>query len=380
MRTRGIGARLQRLDAYAKPLEDVRTKTLIGGVLTLITAALIAMLCVGELLAYNRLGLQTELAIDQARAEKMDIYLDITLKNAPCVVLGVALADTAGEHQAHVEKDLVKQRLDRNGRPVSSSLDDPVPPPPRLGQDGNPYCGSCYGGVAPAGGCCNTCDDVHRAYGHRGWAFTDPDAIEQCVREGYVRRMRQQRGEGCRLHGHVLVNKVPGVLLLSGGETVDAQGSLVHRSYDYLPPYDFAHRIHSLRFGDAIVAANAAQKAAADPLAGVVKEDLNADTRFQYYIKVVGSEVRRADGSVAKSNEYAVTELAKHGAEPGIRLSYEISPMRMVYTESRASLTGLFSRLCAIIGGVTTIAGLLDAAIFQAGRALRQKEEIGKQS
>ena|SRR5258708_4316242 len=41
------------------------------------------------------------------------------------------------------------------------------------------FCGSCYGGVAPESGCCQTCEDVRQAYSDRGWSFTNPDNIEQ---------------------------------------------------------------------------------------------------------------------------------------------------------------------------------------------------------
>ena len=41
------------------------------------------------------------------------------------------------------------------------------------------YCGSCYGGVEPESGCCNTCDEVRQSYVSRGWSFNNPDQIEQ---------------------------------------------------------------------------------------------------------------------------------------------------------------------------------------------------------
>jgi hypothetical protein len=44
---------------------------------------------------------------------------------------------------------------------------------------GDNYCGSCYGGIEPENGCCNTCEDVRQAYLNRGWSFNNPDAIDQ---------------------------------------------------------------------------------------------------------------------------------------------------------------------------------------------------------
>ena len=40
-------------------------------------------------------------------------------------------------------------------------------------------CESCYGAETPGLTCCNNCDDVREAYRRKGWAFVDPQTIEQ---------------------------------------------------------------------------------------------------------------------------------------------------------------------------------------------------------
>jgi hypothetical protein len=49
----------------------------------------------------------------------------------------------------------------------------------QVAQKGADYCGSCFGGLEPPNGCCNTCDEVRQAYSDRGWAFGNPDSIDQ---------------------------------------------------------------------------------------------------------------------------------------------------------------------------------------------------------
>ena len=44
---------------------------------------------------------------------------------------------------------------------------------------GPDYCGSCYGGLPPESGCCQTCEEVRQAYLNRGWSFSNPDTIDQ---------------------------------------------------------------------------------------------------------------------------------------------------------------------------------------------------------
>ena len=89
--------------------------------------------------------------------------------------------DISGETQTDISHNVVKTRLSSKGEMVPNSAIS------QLGSDldkisdakQDNYCGSCYGGTEPEGGCCNTCESVRQAYVNRGWSFTDPDAIDQ---------------------------------------------------------------------------------------------------------------------------------------------------------------------------------------------------------
>ena len=56
--------------------------------------------------------------------------------------------------------------------------------------------------------CCNSCEDVREAYRLKGWAFNNPEGIEQCSREGWSEKIKNQNKEGCRVFGYLEVNKV----------------------------------------------------------------------------------------------------------------------------------------------------------------------------
>lgn len=49
---------------------------------------------------------------------------------------------------------------------------------------------------------------VRNAYRRKGWAFSDPQQIEQCARESYSKKLREQVGEGCHMWGRLDVKKV----------------------------------------------------------------------------------------------------------------------------------------------------------------------------
>lgn len=89
--------------------------------------------------------------------------------------------DISGETQSDITHSITKLRLGENGIPVPGSriqeLQNDIDKINEQRQNG--YCGSCYGGLEPEGGCCNTCEDVRQAYVNRGWSFNNPDAIEQ---------------------------------------------------------------------------------------------------------------------------------------------------------------------------------------------------------
>lgn len=55
--------------------------------------------------------------------------------------------------------------------------------------------------------CCNTCEEVREAYRKKGWAFNNPEGIEQCDREGWTDKMMSQKNEGCQVLGYLQVNK-----------------------------------------------------------------------------------------------------------------------------------------------------------------------------
>lgn len=100
-------------------------------------------------------------------------------------MVSVDVMDISGELQRDISHNVLKLRLDHNGAPVpnshSAELQNDLEKIHGTKKDG--YCGSCYGGVEPESGCCNTCDEVREAYVNRGWSFNQPELIEQ-VRRG----------------------------------------------------------------------------------------------------------------------------------------------------------------------------------------------------
>ena len=65
-------------------------------------------------------------------------------------------------------------------------------------------------------------------------------------------------------------------------------------------------------------------------------------------------------------------------AMPGVFLSFDISPMLIIYKEYRKPFTHFLTDICAVVGGVFTVAGIVDGLLYSAEKRLKQKMEIGK--
>jgi hypothetical protein len=56
----------------------------------------------------------------------------------------------------------------------------------------------------------------------------------------------------------------------------------------------------------------------------------------------------------------------------GVFFNYEISPMLVIHTETRQSLAHFLTDTCAIVGGVLTVAGVIDSLLHGARERLQK--------
>ncbi|KAI8923702.1 endoplasmic reticulum vesicle transporter-domain-containing protein [Entophlyctis helioformis] len=388
----GILAGLRKYDAYAKPLDDFRVRTVTGATVTLVSVALILFLTLSEFVDWYRVDMQPSLEVDKGRKEKMSININVTFPHIPCYLLSIDVMDVAGEHQNNLPHSMHKTRLDQMGNVLDKSLGElgansTIAPDAasRNKTMDTGYCGSCYGGQAPAEGCCNTCEDVQMAYQQAGWSFTDPDSIEQCVKEGWSKKLAEQSHEACNVHGHIEVNKVQGNVHFAPGRSFQQNNMHVHDLHDYAAisnDLSFEHTVHSLTFGDP-------STTFINPLNNVHKKPSTKFFTYQYFVKVVGTEVSYMNGTKVSTNQFSVTEHERdvtpaYGSMPtgmpGVFFNFEISPMLVKYKEYRKPFSHFLTDLCAIVGGVFTVAGMIDGLIYSAEKTLKAKLEIGKQS
>jgi endoplasmic reticulum-Golgi intermediate compartment protein 3 len=118
---------------------------------------------------------------------------------------------------------------------------------------------------------------------------------------------------------------------------------------------------------------------------------------FQYFLKVVPTQYsNRRLSTATTTNQYTVTEkfrpvvmgdfaaggmlqvfpllslssrsslsVSQAGVIPGIFFVYELSPFLISVTEEQVPLSHLITRLLAIVGGVFSVMGIIDALLFR---------------
>ncbi|CAM6045721.1 unnamed protein product [Sphagnum compactum] len=199
--------------------------------------------------------------------------------------------------------------------------------------------------------------------------------------DGTVKRPAPRAG-GCRIEGFVKVKKVPGELMISahsGAHSFDAaKMNMTH----HVGLFSFGNKQswRSMKDANRLLPELDSD---IDHLTGEFFISEHENITHDHYLQVVKTEVislRRHKGSepldrydyTAHSNQLQSTNV------PVVKFHYELSPMQVLVREARRSFSHFITNLCAIIGGVFTVAGIVDAMLHNAIRMVK-KVELGKQ-
>ncbi|XP_041015259.1 endoplasmic reticulum-Golgi intermediate compartment protein 3-like isoform X2 [Juglans microcarpa x Juglans regia] len=313
--------KLRKLDAYPKVNEDFYSRTFSGGLITLVSFVLMLFLFFSELRLFLHTVSETKLVVDTSRGGTLHINFDVTFPAVPCSLLSLDAMDISGEQHLDIRHDIVKKRIDAHGNVIEVRQDGigaPKVEKPLQRHGGRlehneEYCGSCYGSETSDDDCCNSCEEVREAYRKKGWALTNMDMIDQIT-----------------------------------------------------------HRINKLSFGHYF-------PGLINPLDGVQWVHENPNGAYQYFIKVVPAIFTDIRGRSIQSNQYSVTEHFR-SADPGRSRSlagvfffYDISPVKVTFKEEHIPFLHFMTHICAIIGGIFTVAGIIDSFVYHGQRVVKKK-------
>jgi thiol-disulfide isomerase/thioredoxin len=211
--------------------------------------------------------------------------------------------------------------------------------------------------------------EVHKALGHTEGAKG---------RRAKDSTIQAKKGaEGCLISGQVYVNKVPGSLSIaahSKHHTIAA--SLINTT----------HAVHHFSFGDLPPRRKSGllQGAydAANRLGDTYWVTTGANHTHEHYVKVVSVVY---EGTVAEKMDWNTYRYTVNSHEykddidyAGAKFTYDLSPMTVSYSQQSMPFYHLITSLCAILGGIFTVLGLLDSALFRGYKSVVVKKSIGK--
>ncbi|KAB1215337.1 Protein disulfide-isomerase 5-3 [Morella rubra] len=186
---------------------------------------------------------------------------------------------------------------------------------------------------------------------------------------------------GCRIEGYLRVKKVPGNLIISAHSG----------SHSFDPTQmNMSHVISHLSFGRRVAPRVMSEVKRIIPYIGVSHDRLNgrsfinhrdigANVTIEHYLQIVKTEVITG-GSHKLVEEYEYTahsSLVQSIDIPVAKFHFELSPMQVLITENPKSFSHFITNVCAIIGGVFTVAGILDSILYNTIK-LMKKVELGK--
>jgi hypothetical protein len=326
-----VSTKLKKLDVYRKLPQDLTEPTISGAVVSIVACSFMLLLFLSELNAYLTVSTTTEMFVDINRGgEKLVINIDVLFPRYPCAVISLDAQDIMGSHVVNVEGSMVKTRINSAGQTLSQ-------------------------------------EDLLRSNGQMDVAQA---------------RQQFQDQEGCRLTGNIRVNKVPGNFHISSHAYHDKIHMLIGQELGKL---DFSHEVMHLSFGedqDIQTIKNVFHEGVLSPLDGVRKMrpgNVNDAITYEYYIKVVPTTYK-----TLKQQEFYVHQFTANSNEyraegtPAVYFRYDLSPVTVKFSQSQESFFHFIVQVCAIVGGVFTVAGLIENMLHTSIASVLKKRNEGK--
>ncbi|KAI8339743.1 endoplasmic reticulum vesicle transporter-domain-containing protein [Chlamydoabsidia padenii] len=101
---------------------------------------------------------------------------------------------------------------------------------------------------------------------------------------------------------------------------------------------------------------------------GTSKSTYQVQMSFQYFLKIVSTELIPLHSNPIYTNQYSFTMEERalaptSGGLPGVFFMMDISPMQIIYRQNQRSLINLITGILGIAGGIFIVAGLVDGLI-----------------
>ena len=301
------------------------------------------LLFINEYSNYRRRIITTLTYVDKYRGtDQIQVNLDIDLYNFPCDLLSIEIRNDLGLRVQNIEGNLTKYNLDLKHKTIGQKA----------------YALESLG-----------------RFGH------DHDHIAQPDYEIVKTQLRNK--EGCKLQGEFFIDAVPGSFIISAKAFYPTIERLKKEGLDNT---NLEHKINDLYFGKKIHKKKRfswfshLQRSLINTLQNKERKNDKKPMIYQYYLKIVPAKYKYLSGDEENKYQYTANSFADfvYNGLPSLYFKYDLSPITIEYKYTKMSFLTFMINIFAILGGVFTVAGIIDAIIHKSVLLLLRKAEMNK--
>ena len=300
------------------------------------------LLLMNEYFNYRSYNMTTLMYVDKERgSDKLQVNIDIDFYNLPCELLSMEIRNQLGLNVQNIEGNLTKYVLNTKHEIIGQK----------------PYSLESLG-----------------RFGH------DHDHIAQPDYELVKTQLKNK--EGCKLKGEFFLDAVPGVFIISPKAFSPTIERLRREGLDYI---NVEHIINDLSFGEKIhrfklLGFGFEQYGLMNTLARKKRINEKFTMVYQYYLKIVPTKFSYYNGKTYNKYQYTVNSFSENSIDRSALLffRYDLSPITVEYKHTKMSFLTFLINVFAILGGVFTVAGIIDAIIHKSVLLLLRKAEMNK--
>ena len=269
---------------------------------------------------------KSELLIDNSiSSSSLKINVDLTMHRIPCYILNMDISDFTGAHTSNVKGTLTKTSLDANGNILKEDK-------------------SALG-------------EKHDHDQNKEEKFTTADVIKAF-----------NENQGCRLTGSFSVMRLPGNFHVASHTFAPIIREFREKGQNIR--FNLTHTIHHISFEDekdVSVIKEKFNEGIMTPMDGFYLVDDTQGSLLNYYINIIPTEYEDVDNKVYQAFQFTYKQKKVDSGRmiPTIFFRYDISPMKMKYTKYFPGHFDGLINICAIFGGMFTIAGIIDSLLLR---------------
>ena len=285
------------------------------------------LLFLNEFINFNTYKTSSRMYVDVNRGEdKLKVNIDINIEHLPCDLLTILTADALGEKTSEINGEIFKSRLDKNGK----KLDE------------------------------------------KKYEVNEVNYLKV--------KNEMQNEEGCNLRGFFYVDAVPGSFQITAGYHGHTVQQLAN---DRVLKLNTQHTIKELYFGEnkklQIWRKFGRQISKLSYSLNNIKKKYDPNARiYQYYLKVVPTKFLTYSSEEINNYQYTYSSFGEYGINEisTLYFRYDLSPITVEYKQYKETFLTFFINICAIIGGIFTVTGIIDAIIHKSVLLLMRKAEM----